>query len=153
MLHQLIRKQEVNAPIKKVWDYFATPANLNELTPENMRFKILDKQVGKMYAGQLIAYRIQFMPLIKSRWLTEITHVQEQAYFIDEQRIGPYRLWIHEHRFESTQHGTMITDQVTYALPFGIFGELVHTVWVGKKLKQIFDYRYKKIQTIFGMKE
>ncbi len=153
MIHHLVRQQAVSAPIERVWNYFATPANLNELTPNDMHFEILNEKLETMYAGQLIAYRIQFMPLIKSRWLTEITHMQEQAYFVDEQRIGPYRLWIHEHRFESTQHGTMITDQVTYALPFNVLGELVHAVWVGKKLKQIFDYRYKKIQTIFGMKE
>ena len=153
MLHHLVQKQEINASLETVWDYFATPANLNELTPVDMQFEIVGGQIEKMYAGQLIAYRIQFMPLIKSNWLTEIAHIQDQSYFVDEQRIGPYRFWYHEHHFESTQHGTLITDKVTYALPFGILGELVHAVWVGKKLKQIFDYRYKKNQTIFGIKE
>ena len=72
--------------------------------------------------------------------------------FIDEQRIGPYRFWHHEHRFETIDGGTKITDQVTYALPFGPFGDLVHTAWVKNKLKQIFDYRREKLQELFALK-
>jgi ligand-binding SRPBCC domain-containing protein len=103
-----------------------------------------------MYPGQLIEYRVQFMPLFTSRWLTEIAHIEEGTYFVDEQRMGPYRFWYHEHWFEAIENQTRMTDQVTYALPFGIFGDLVHTMWVGPRLKTIFDYRTLKIASIFG---
>ena len=90
------------------------------------------------------------MPLFKSLWLTEITHVKEGNYFVDEQRIGPYRLWYHEHRFEAVEGGTQITDQVTYVMPFGFLGEIVHAIWVGRRLKGIFDFRKKKVKELFG---
>jgi ligand-binding SRPBCC domain-containing protein len=104
-----------------------------------------------MYQGQLIEYQVQFMPVIKTRWLTEIAHVIDQKYFVDVQNIGPYKYWYHEHFFNATDlGGTQIKDLVTYHLPFGILGDFVHTVWIRNKLKGIFDYRYEKIQSVFG---
>jgi len=150
MIHRLYRQQVIPAPLVQVWDYFATPKNLNAITPPDMNFKIVGGGGQKMYAGQLIEYRVQFMPLFTSRWLTEIAHLEEQAYFIDEQRIGPYRFWYHEHWFEAIENNTRMTDRVTYALPFGFLGELVHTVWVGPRLKTIFDYRTPKVASIFS---
>ena len=149
MLHRLCRKQVVPATLDEVWAYFATPHNLNEMTPPDMHFQSIHGGDEKMFQGQLIEYRVSFMPLIKSRWLTEIAQVQEKAYFVDEQRIGPYRFWYHEHRFEEVEAGTQITDQVTYELPFGILGDIVHTLWVKHKLNAIFKYRQKKINELF----
>jgi ligand-binding SRPBCC domain-containing protein len=103
-----------------------------------------------MFPGQLIEYKVQFMPLIHSRWLTEIAHVQEKSTFVDEQRIGPYRFWYHEHLFQEVESGTRIIDRVTYHLPFGILGDLVHTIWVGPRLRSIFDFRGQKVQQLFG---
>ena len=103
-----------------------------------------------MHPGQLIEYRVKFMPLFRSRWLTEITHAQEPTYFVDEQRIGPYRFWYHEHLFKTVQSGTRITDRVTYELPFGLLGDLVHQVWVKNRLNGIFEYRAEKINRLFG---
>jgi len=150
MIHRLIRQQSVPAPLDVVWDYFATPANLNEMTPPDMNFEIIHGGEGKMFQGQLIEYLVQFIPMIKSRWLTEIAHVVEKAYFVDEQRIGPYSFWYHEHSFEAVENGTLVRDQVTYQLSFGPLGELVHTLWVGRRLKSIFDYRQQKINQLFG---
>ncbi len=150
MIQRLTRQQTVPAPLADVWAYFATPENLNEMTPDDMQFEIIHGGEGKMFQGQLIEYRVQFMPLVKSRWLTEIAHVEENAYFVDEQRIGPYRFWYHEHRFEAVEGGTQITDQITYELPFGLLGDIVHTLWVGGRLKSIFDFRTEKIQELFG---
>lgn len=150
MIHQLTREQVVPAPLDEVWEYFATPKNLNEMTPPDMRFEIIYGGEGAMFQGQLIAYRVQIMPLIKSRWLTEIAHVEEKVYFVDEQRIGPYRFWYHEHRFEAVDGGTRITDQVTYELPFGPLGALLHAIWVGPRLKSIFNYRREIVTTLFG---
>jgi len=150
MIHRLTRQQIVSASLDEVWAYFATPQNLNEMTPSDMKFDIVHGGEGKMFQGQLIEYRVGFMPLVKSRWLTEIAHVEDQAYFVDEQRIGPYRFWYHEHSFETVNGGTRITDQVTYELPFGFLGDIVHALWVGNRLKGIFDFRREKVKELFG---
>jgi ligand-binding SRPBCC domain-containing protein len=150
MIQRLYRQQLVSASLDEVWAYFATPKNLDEMTPEDMKFEIVHSGNEKMFQGQLIEYCVQFMPLMKSRWLTEIAHVQEGAYFVDEQRIGPYRFWYHEHRFEAVEGGTQITDQITYDLPFGILGDIVHALWVRGRLKGIFDFRHKKVKELFG---
>ena len=151
MIHRITRQQTVPAPLDEVWAYFATPHNLNEMTPDDMNFEIVYGGEGKMFEGQIIEYRVQFMPLVKSLWLTEITHIREGRYFVDEQRIGPYRLWHHEHSFEAVEGGTQITDLVTYAMPFGFLGEIVHAVWVGGRLKNIFDFRTQKVKQLFGI--
>ena len=114
-----------------------------------MQFEIIYGDDERMFQGQLIEYRVQLMPMVSSRWLTEITHVQEQVSFVDEQRIGPYRFWHHTHHFDAIEGGTRITEQITYALPFEPFGDLVHLVWVRKQLKQIFDFRREKLQALF----
>lgn len=150
MLHRLTRQQIVPAPLETVWAFFATPDNLNVITPDDLNFEILHSGSKRMYAGQLIEYRVQFMPLFKSRWLTEIAHLEEKVSFVDEQRIGPYRFWYHQHQFEPVPGGTCITDQVTYELPFGPLGELVHAVWVGPQLAYIFDTRRERVAAIFG---
>lgn len=149
MIHHLTRQQVVPASLEDVWTYFATPSNLNEMTPPDMRFEIIHSGEGVMFQGQLIEYCVQFMPWIKSSWLTEIAHVDEKTYFVDEQRIGPYRFWYHEHRFKAVEGGTRISDRVTYALPLGPLGDLVHAIWVGPRLKTIFDYRSEKLKELF----
>jgi ligand-binding SRPBCC domain-containing protein len=83
-------------------------------------------------------------------WLTGIAHVREGEYFVDEQRVGPYRFWYHEHRFEKISGGVKMTDRVTYAAPFGFLGDMVHAVWIRSRLKTIFDFRHQKISEIFG---
>jgi ligand-binding SRPBCC domain-containing protein len=150
MIHRLARSQTVLAPIDQVWDYFSNPENLNEITPPDMHFEITHNDSKVMHTGQLIEYRVKFMAASRSRWLTEISHVNPQAYFVDEQRIGPYRFWYHEHGFEEFQSGTRINDRVTYQLPFGPLGDLVHTVLVRRRLQEIFDFRYEKIKLLFG---
>lgn len=150
MLHRLTRQQIVPAPLDAVWAFFATPDNLNAITPEDLHFEITHGGGVHMYQGQLIEYRVQFMPLFKSRWLTEIAHLEERVSFVDEQRIGPYRFWYHQHRFEALPGGTHIIDQVTYELPFGPLGELVHALWVGPRLAYIFDSRKERVAAIFG---
>lgn len=150
MLYRLARRQFLPAPIERVWPYFATPANLNEMTPPDMDFQIVAGGEPPMYAGQLIEYRVRFLPFVRSLWLTEIAHVVEGRYFVDEQRLGPYRFWYHEHLFEPAEGGVWMTDRVTYALPFGPLGDLVHAVWVRRKLEHIFDFRRRKMTEIFG---
>ena len=150
MIHYLIREQIVPAPRQKVWDYFCDPQNLDVITPPDMNFEILQGADSKMYPGQLIEYRVEFVRGIRSRWLTEIAHVRAGEYFVDEQRVGPYRFWYHEHGFQETPAGTRMTDRVTYVVPFGVLGDLVNTFWIGKRLNHIFDFRRRKIVELFG---
>jgi ligand-binding SRPBCC domain-containing protein len=150
MIKQLFYQQDIPAPLSEVWDYFATPHNLNNLTPPNMDFQIIKGGDTTMYHGQLIEYRVKILPFVKSLWLTEIAHVETNRYFIDEQRIGPYQFWYHEHYFEEIPSGTRMTDTVTYQLPFGPLGDLAHFLWIGPRLRTIFNYRAQQIRTQFG---
>jgi ligand-binding SRPBCC domain-containing protein len=119
MVYILHREQNIPAPLNEVWDYFCNPKNLNEITPPDMNFEILRGGDVKMYEGQIIEYRVEFLRGVRSLWLTEIAHVRDREYFVDEQRIGPYHFWYHEHIFEETSAGTRMTDRVTYMVPFG----------------------------------
>jgi ligand-binding SRPBCC domain-containing protein len=150
MVHYLYREQVIPAPLEKVWGYFCDPKNLNEITPPDMSFEILKGGGEEMYAGQLIEYRVEFLRGIRSLWLTEIAHISDREYFVDEQRIGPYRFWYHEHKFEEISACTKMMDRVTYVVPFGIMGDIVDRFWIAKRLKHIFDFRKRKIVEIFG---
>ena len=150
MIHYLHREQIIPASIETVWDYFCAPKNLNEMTPPDMNFEIIAGADSKMYEGQIIEYRVEFIRGIRSLWLTEIAHVRGKEYFVDEQRVGPYRFWYHEHRFENTPAGVKMIDHVTYVLPFAFLGDIVHSLWIKNRLKSIFDFRYQKIQELFG---
>lgn len=150
MIYTLYREQIIPADIEEVWAYFATPRNLNEMTPPDMDFEFVRGGDEPMYPGQVIQYKVAILPGVRVRWLTQITHVEDRIRFIDEQRAGPYRLWIHEHRFEALADGVRMTDQVTYALPFGPLGNLVHAVYIRRRLAQIFDYRREKVKALFS---
>ncbi|NJC97221.1 MAG: cell division inhibitor [Anaerolineales bacterium] len=150
MVHYLHREQSIPAPVEKVWAYFCDPRNLNALTPPNMNFEILQGGDAAMYEGQIIEYRVEFLRGVRSLWLTEIAHVREGAYFVDEQRMGPYRFWYHEHFFEQEPGATRMMDQVTYAIPFGMLGDLLNAVWISRRLENIFNYRMQKIIELFG---
>lgn len=150
LIYMLYREQIIPAPIEDVWAYFATPRNLNEMTPPDMAFEFLRGGEKPMYPGQMILYKVMILPGVRVRWQTQITHVDPGIRFIDEQRAGPYRLWIHEHYFESLASGVRMTDRVTYALPFGPLGDLVQAVYIRRRLTHIFDYRRDKVNMLFS---
>ncbi len=150
MIRHLHREQFVAGDPLRIWDFFATPQNLDELTPPDLRFQILSKLPERMYAGQLIAYRISPLPGIWLRWSTEIRHVQTGTYFVDEQRRGPYRLWYHEHHFAAVAGGVLMTDRVTYEVGWGPFGWLADELWVRRQLERIFAYRRQRVEVVFG---
>ena len=150
MIHYLQREQVIPGSLKNVWEFFCDPFNLNTITPPDMNFEIVAGGDTKMYQGQMIEYRVEFIRGVRSLWLTEITHVRDGQFFVDEQRVGPYRFWHHEHLFESVEGGVRMTDRVTYVLPFGLLGDVVHAVWVQGRLNSIFDFRVRKITELFG---
>jgi len=150
MVHYLHREQVIPASVEAVWDYFCNPKNLNEITPPGMNFAILRGGDVKMFEGQIIEYRVEFLHGMRSLWLTEISHVRDGEYFVDEQRLGPYQFWYHEHGFEAFPGGTKMIDRVTYVIPFGFLGDVLNAIWIKKRLEKIFDYRKQKIIELFG---
>ena len=144
--------QHINASIEECWVFFSSPRNLQKITPKTMGFQITDFDNKNMYAGQIIQYKVSPFLGIKLPWVTEITIVKENSYFIDEQRFGPYALWHHKHFFEPTENGVKMTDLVHYAIPFGFIGRIVNALVVKNKLKEIFAYREQKVNEIFNSK-
>ena len=137
--------------LAEAWDFFSSPANLQAITPPKMGFNIISKHQGeKVYAGQIIEYKIKPLLDISLYWMTEITHVEEGKYFIDEQRYGPYNLWHHQHHFKPIEGGVEMTDIVHYKNPFWLLGDVANALFVRKQLKEIFEYRFHKIEELFG---
>ena len=149
--HRLKRKQLLKTDIDTAWNFFSVPDNLNRMTPPNMSMQVLYKSGGnKVYAGQIITYIIKPILGIPLNWMTEIVHVKEKEYFVDEQRFGPYALWHHSHFFKEVEGGIEMTDIVNYKMPFGFIGEMAHILFVKKQLTEIFDYRNQQMERIFG---
>ena len=150
-IHTIQRKQIVGAGLADCWDFFSNPRNLARLTPPALDFQVLTDVPAWIYAGLMIEYRVRPLWGIRMTWLTEITHVNEYQSFVDEQRVGPYRMWHHEHHFrEVDRTHTEMRDIVHYVLPFSPFSELVHRWLVEPELHKIFDYRERNTGKIFS---
>ncbi len=147
-MYFLCYTQKIPISLETCWDFFSCPSNLRLLTPEYLQFTCTNEP-GKMYPGQIITYTIRPFLHIPITWVTEITHMEEKLYFIDEQRFGPYAFWHHEHRFASISNGVEMTDSIHYKLPFGPIGKMLNPK-VQKDIKAIFAYRRAKIETLFG---
>lgn len=150
-VYSLQKVQVMPISLQAAWDFFSNPANLQKITPESMGFKVTSVFHGEaMYAGQVIEYKVKPLLGIPLYWMTEITHVSDKKYFVDEQRFGPYSLWHHQHHFKEVPGGIEMTDIVHYKIPFWFLGDIAHTILVKQKLKDIFDYREKVVRTMFG---
>jgi len=141
-----------NLPIsqKEAWDFLSDPRNLKTITPDYMGFEIVSGAASKMYAGQILQYIVTPLLNIPLKWVTEITHISEGEYFVDEQRFGPYSLWHHKHFIKPIKNGVEMIDIVDYKVPFGILGQLVQPFLVRPKLEEIFEYRKNALDRIFG---
>jgi len=149
-IYTMHRRQKVPISPEKAWDFLADPANLKTITPDYMGFNILSGDDRKMFAGQIIQYIVTPIAGIKMKWVTEITHVNEGKYFVDEQRFGPYKLWHHKHFINPIEGGTEMEDIVDYKVPMGYLGQAAHPFLVRPKLEEIFEYRQKKLTELFG---
>ncbi|MCO5950033.1 SRPBCC family protein [Mucilaginibacter flavidus] len=145
-------EQAIPISLEQAWDFFSSPLNLAKITPNDMKFVVTSDYAPntKMYEGMIITYKISPLLGIKLNWMTEITHVKEGEYFVDEQRFGPYALWHHEHHFKAIKGGVLMNDILYYAMPFGPIGRLTNTVYVGKQIEKIFTYREKAVKELFG---
>ncbi len=149
-MYILKRSQIVNTTLEKAWEFFSSPKNLRQITPEELSFKILSISMDKeCYPGQMICYTVKPMLGIPIKWVTEITHVNEPYFFVDEQRVGPYSIWHHEHHFKEVDGGVEITDIIHYKIPLGPLGKIANTLFVRKKLNEIFDYRAEVMEKVF----
>ena len=150
-VYEIYKQQQLVTSQEELWDFISTPANLKEITPDYMGFEIRNSQLpDKIYPGLMISYWVRPILGIKMNWLTEITHVREPFYFVDEQRAGPYALWHHEHRLIPMEQGVMMTDLVTYRLPAGPLGRMAQGAFVKKQLEGIFRYREIALENKFG---
>ncbi len=150
---QLKISQKIPAPLEQVWDFIASPKNLKIITPPSMGFDITSNNGNdKMYEGMIIRYKVSPVFGIKTTWVTEITHIKPFQYFVDEQRVGPYNLWHHEHFVEKVEGGTMMKDIVTYQPPLGFLGSMANAMFIKRKLDEIFDFRTEALNRIFGIK-
>jgi ligand-binding SRPBCC domain-containing protein len=143
-------EQKIPTDLEELWDFISSPENLSKITPERMNFVIQTDVPEKMYPGLIIKYKVSPLPLFRTSWVTEITHVQDHKYFVDEQRHGPYSIWHHEHILEPINGGVLMRDIITYKPPFGILGNLGNALLIKSQIKGIFDYREKMLNEMFG---
>ena len=151
-MHVLKQTQTLPVSREKLWNFISVPQNLNEITPPKMAFKIVGEQPASAYAGLLLEYKVRIPVLGWTSWLTEIKYVTQGYSFMDEQRVGPYKLWLHTHTLEDVEDGTKMTDEIRYQIPFGPIGSIAHFFFVRRTLMQIFDYRREKLDEIFPEK-
>jgi len=149
-IYRLHSKQNLPISLDKAWDLLSDPKNLQLITPDYMGFTILSGADRPMFPGQIIQYIVTPVLGIPTKWVTEITHVVDKQYFVDEQRFGPYALWHHKHFIEPIEGGVRMTDIVHYKLPLGFLGDIAHALFVKKQLSAIFDFRFKKMIELFG---
>ena len=148
---QFHTKQKIPASTWKVWAFMSSPRNLTRITPKDMGFEITTQYLREnMHEGQIITYKVKPLLGFKTTWVTEITHVEDGLYFVDEQRKGPYKMWHHEHWIHPIEGGVLMEDLVTYEPPFGFIGKIINRLVIRKKLNQIFEYRRKAVNEIFG---
>jgi len=150
IVYRLSSKQQLPITINEAWEFLSNPNNLKAITPKYMSFDIISGADKPMYAGQIIQYIVTPIFGINTTWVTEITHMVENEYFVDEQRFGPYALWHHKHFIKPIDGGVEMEDIIDYKIPFGFVGRLVHPFVVKPKLKEIFKYRQAKLIEVFG---
>ena len=149
-MYKIEREQFLPISLSEAWDFFSSPNNLAKITPAELGFVVHGNVPERMYPGLFIQYTVSPLLGIPMRWVTEITHVREGEYFVDEQRVGPYAIWHHEHFFTEVEGGVLMRDVVHYKVPLGILGRLAHPLIVRPKLEQIFSYRWEANERMFG---
>lgn len=149
-IYSLHKTQKLPISLDEAWEFLSNPKNLKIITPDYMSFNIISKIDRPLYIGQIIQYIVTPLLGIKTKWVSEITHIQEKKYFVDEQIYGPYSLWHHKHFIKEINGGVELEDIIDYKVPLGIIGQSIHPILVKPKLEEIFSYRQKKLIELFG---
>lgn len=149
-IYTLHKKQQLPISLETAWEFLSNPKNLKVITPDYMSFNIVSTIDRPLYTGQIIQYIVTPLLGIKTKWVSEITHIEEKKYFVDEQMYGPYALWHHKHFVKEIEGGVEMEDIIDYKVPLGILGQIVHPFIVKPKLEEIFNYRQQKLEELFG---
>lgn len=152
-LHRFECRQILALTLPAAWDFFSRPENLARITPPDLGFEVTSPLPERMYAGMIVSYRVRPFGNLSVPWVTEITHVREPEFFVDEQRRGPYRFWHHQHLFQAVAHGVAMTDLVHYQLPCGWLGDFFSDRVVARRVAAIFAYRREALAKRFGRLE
>ncbi len=151
-IHTFARRQTVPMPLLDCWRFFSDPGNLSKITPPALGFRVESELPAEIHAGLMIRYTVSPLLGIPMTWLTEITQVRKPHYFVDEQRVGPYRVWHHEHTFRAvSDHETEVHDLVHYVPPFGFIGTIANRLIIERQLEEIFDFREKQLAQFSGL--
>ncbi|UFS70992.1 SRPBCC family protein [Geomonas sp. RF6] len=148
-MRRLERIQRLTMSLGDAWTFFSDPANLPVITPPELGFTMAGPLPPRMHPGMIASYTVTPFGLIRLGWITEITHVEEPHFFVDEQRFGPYRFWHHQHHMREVPGGVEMHDIVHYILPFAPFSRII-AGQVAKQLDTIFDFRHKTLQKMFS---
>ena len=149
-IYTLHKTQKLPISPEKAWEVLSNPKNLKIITPDYMSFNIVSPIDRPLYTGQIIQYIVTPLLGIKTKWVSEITHIEDKKYFVDEQMYGPYSLWHHKHFIKEIEGGVEMEDIIDYKVPLGILGQIMHPILVKPKLEEIFSYRQKKLIELFG---
>lgn len=154
MIHQLRTTQQLNCNLDTAWEFFSSPHNLSKITPKEMKFNVLTNLSEEpIYEGMIIDYKVVPLMGIPVKWRTKIIQINPKVSFTDFQEKGPYKLWNHFHEFIPNEKGVLMKDTVDYELPFGILGNIAHSLLVKQKVQSIFDYRYAILEELFNQKK
>ena len=148
-VYKLKKTQELPISLEESWDFFSNPNNLQIITPPSLGLSLTSETEGNIYEGMIITYNVTPIPLYTTTWVTEITHVSPPYHFIDEQKVGPYNLWHHQHFFKKSDNGVLMEDLIHYSVPFGILGQLLNHFYIEKNLEFIFNYRFDVLKNYF----
>ena len=149
-VHRLEREQFLPHPVDEVFPFFADAHNLERITPPLLRFRVVSQDPAEMRVGTVLEYRLRLHGLPVD-WLTRIEEWEPDTRFVDNQLVGPYRLWHHTHTFESQDGGTLMRDSVRYAMPLWPLGELAMPL-VRRDLASIFDFRRDRVGDLIAPK-
>ena len=152
-MYQLKDSVVLNISLDEAWDFFSRPVNLSRLTPDEMNLKVSQHNDHEIQEGVELEFEVAPVMGISINWTSKITKVKKKEYFIDEQIKGPFAYWRHEHRFAPAKHGTIVTDILTYKMPFGGLGKLAQPILVRKKIDALFEFRKSQLEEIFGTVE
>ncbi len=147
--HEIHLEQWINQPIEKTYSFFKEAKNLERLTPDFLRFKVLNQSPKEIQKGAKINYRL-WLRCIPFWWQSQIVEWEPNFRFSDKQIRGPYSYWLHIHEFTEKDGGTLIRDKVSYRAPFGVFGDVITNIFIKKDLEKIFSYRKQMIEKIFN---
>jgi ligand-binding SRPBCC domain-containing protein len=151
-MYRLYREQQLNCTIETAWEFFSSPHNLSQITPQSMNFVVLSESSEAISEGMEIDYTVSPVLGIPMKWKTVISQVEDYKSFTDFQKEGPYKHWNHFHEFIPNDHGVLMKDTVDYELPMGFLGKIAHQLFVKEKLKNIFDFRYRVLHQRFNNK-